>query len=435
MLIALHEATGGVNWKTPWWTNGAEKYRMRVRGHSRWLGVETDRARRVTGLDLTDNGLSGPISAELGRLDQLKSLRLGGNALSGEIPAELGDLANLECLELNDNQLSGTIPPALGKLTHLKELKLDGNQLSDSIPPEPVPSQPSPNPPNVIGSGSRPDTPSEVKPHGRLQALATELGIELDPKLERDATEWALVAIGVAHLLLDRRVETLARDNRTHDFLEQYARLVRTLEERVKTLGDHVKGQHIVALSVDKLQDELAVIEKTLADVKRQIDEETRQRAEVETRNAELQARKSALDEKTASLGEIRDDLQRQLELRSSLQAVIDELETVLEEPTDDADYALRVHETGQAFGASVERFLNTERKTLDIMRRIAEVLRLHHTDDAEILDALKAYDEYPQDLGTAIKHVDEIANYLGELDRCLKTLTEARPDARGEET
>ena len=57
-----------------------------------WQGVTTNDDGRVTGLNLSDNDLSGEIPAELGSLSNLTGLGLNVNGLSGEIPAELGNL-------------------------------------------------------------------------------------------------------------------------------------------------------------------------------------------------------------------------------------------------------------------------------------------------------------------------------------------------------
>ena len=81
---------------------------------SGWDGVTTGGTpSRVTELDLSSEGLSGSIPAELGRLFALTTLDLNMNALTGDIPAELGLLPNLEELRLSGNSLTGCIPLAL----------------------------------------------------------------------------------------------------------------------------------------------------------------------------------------------------------------------------------------------------------------------------------------------------------------------------------
>jgi len=128
-LVALYNATDGANWATSthWLTD---------RPIGEWHGVTVDSGGRVTQLDLTNNGLSGPIPAGLGRLPNLRSLLLSGNELSGPIPSELGGLSNLDVLSLSSNQLSGPIPPELGALADLWWLHLSNNQLSGPIPAE-----------------------------------------------------------------------------------------------------------------------------------------------------------------------------------------------------------------------------------------------------------------------------------------------------------
>ncbi len=100
-----------------------------------WDGVTVGGStKRVTQIELDDKGLSGEISAELGRLVNLEVLSLDDNQLSGEIPSELGGLSELKTLSLANNKLSGAISPELGVLSKLEELKLAGNDLTGCIP-------------------------------------------------------------------------------------------------------------------------------------------------------------------------------------------------------------------------------------------------------------------------------------------------------------
>ncbi|MDE2992810.1 MAG: hypothetical protein OXU67_02910 [Chloroflexota bacterium] len=119
-LVALYNATDGPNWRdNANWLSDAP-----VCG---WHGVFIDASGRVTHLDLVNDGLSGPLPAELGSLANLVKLDLAHNRLSGEIPAELGNLANLEELGLAGNQLTGCIPRGLLSVNDhdLNELGLD----------------------------------------------------------------------------------------------------------------------------------------------------------------------------------------------------------------------------------------------------------------------------------------------------------------------
>ena len=129
ILADVYRATGGPGWgDSDMWMTDAPL--------GEWTGVETDSSGRIVGLDLSRQGLSGPIPAGLGMLANLEQLRLFGNNLSGRIPPELGDLEKLESLDLRWNDLSGSIPPELGTLDNLERLNLSINDLSGPIPPE-----------------------------------------------------------------------------------------------------------------------------------------------------------------------------------------------------------------------------------------------------------------------------------------------------------
>ena len=129
VLVQVHSATGGVNWKNnaKWLSGDLTR---------EWYGVTNDANGRVNGLFLGDNQLTGEIPAELGSLTKLEWVSLNHNQLTGEIPSELDSLANLRSLSLRDNQLSGEIPPELGSLANLERLRLSNNQLTGEIPAE-----------------------------------------------------------------------------------------------------------------------------------------------------------------------------------------------------------------------------------------------------------------------------------------------------------
>ena len=129
VLAALYEATDGPNWAVSdnWLTDAPL---------AEWHGVETDASGRMVSLDLNNNGLTGLIPPELGRLTGLERLNLYSNPLFGPVPPELGDLANLQLLFLGNGHLTGPIPPELGDLANLKQLFLVYTQLSGPIPRE-----------------------------------------------------------------------------------------------------------------------------------------------------------------------------------------------------------------------------------------------------------------------------------------------------------
>lgn len=161
-LGKFYEATGGSGSA---WTNdtnwGTDK------PVNEWYGVETDADGNVTGLRLSNNGLSGvlppeikrlahletlaldsngglggPIPREIGELVNLKSFTITRSAFVGKIPREIGNLVNLELFivqqdfQISPGKLSGSIPPEFGNLVNLEEVDLNGNAIGGSLPPE-----------------------------------------------------------------------------------------------------------------------------------------------------------------------------------------------------------------------------------------------------------------------------------------------------------
>ena len=126
-LVALYESAGGGNWRdrSGWLSDPSV---------AAWSGVSIDGDGRVTGLDLSERGLSGELPAALGSLTSLAELHLHSNQLGGDIPSTLGNLTNLEELTLNDNQLGGELAAELSKLTGLTKLHLHSNQLGGNLP-------------------------------------------------------------------------------------------------------------------------------------------------------------------------------------------------------------------------------------------------------------------------------------------------------------
>ena len=105
---------------------------------SEWAGVtvpdERVVDRRVTGLSLPNQGISGVVLAVIGDLGGLKVLDLSGNRLWGALPREVGNLSVLEVLVLSGNSLSGALPGEVGGLSVLTDLDLSDNNLSGGLP-------------------------------------------------------------------------------------------------------------------------------------------------------------------------------------------------------------------------------------------------------------------------------------------------------------
>ncbi|KAL5576308.1 hypothetical protein UlMin_018007 [Ulmus minor] len=89
----------------------------------------------LTGLDLSNNQLSGTIPSDIARLlPFVTSLDLSNNKFSGEIPKSLSNCNYLNLLKLDHNQLSGSLPMELGLLDRIKSFSVANNQLSGELP-------------------------------------------------------------------------------------------------------------------------------------------------------------------------------------------------------------------------------------------------------------------------------------------------------------
>ena len=89
----------------------------------------------LTGLDLSNNELSGPLPFDIAKLvPSVTTLNLSSNKFSGEIPMSLSNCTYLNVLILDHNHLSGEIPPELGHLVRLKQFNFSNNMLSGVVP-------------------------------------------------------------------------------------------------------------------------------------------------------------------------------------------------------------------------------------------------------------------------------------------------------------
>ncbi len=99
LLKSLYKATGGSAWSTVWqrsdgWQEGIRAKRGRGLALDSWYGVTADSLGRVTGLNLSDNGLVGWLPDDLGTLEKLVALNVAGNSdLGGRLPLSLTDLS------------------------------------------------------------------------------------------------------------------------------------------------------------------------------------------------------------------------------------------------------------------------------------------------------------------------------------------------------
>ena len=373
-------------------------------------------------LALYKNQLWGKIPTTLGQLAYLKYLGLQENQLSGEIPEALGQLSRLERLALKENLLSGQIPEVLGQLTKLKGLGLSNNQLSGPIP---------------VALGQLTNLEHlDLKDNVGLYALEnTEFrtwltkfqGVSVDdldqaeaqpssppPHVVQDESN------GTAFKEIARLLNAVKSPNdriQTLELLEFYLILTQTLDERVRAIDDGGTNSPILADSIRKTNKDLTEIQKRIAKVAKQTEDVAQQQSELEAKRKELKDEKAALETHCSNLEEAEHLL---AELKTEISRIEEAIQQINKE---NPDFTLRVSDTDQKFHETVEQFLQSERNRFGIMQRIEEILRLHHDDNDQILEALKQCED-SGNLNTAIDLIDEIAKNLGDLDRCLGALT-----------
>ncbi|KAK4276154.1 hypothetical protein QN277_019133 [Acacia crassicarpa] len=90
--------------------------------------------RLMSGLDLSENQLTGEIPPQIGYLDTIHTLNLSNNHLTGPIPETFSNLKQIESLDLSYNKLAGHIPSQLTQLYSLSVFSVAYNNLSGMTP-------------------------------------------------------------------------------------------------------------------------------------------------------------------------------------------------------------------------------------------------------------------------------------------------------------
>ncbi|KAK9058508.1 hypothetical protein SSX86_023350 [Deinandra increscens subsp. villosa] len=88
----------------------------------------------LTVLDLRNGAFHGPVPVDICNSASLEILQVDGNSLTGTIPEEIGKCSSLYLLSMSHNDLTGFIPRSMSLLKRLKILKLDANNLIGEIP-------------------------------------------------------------------------------------------------------------------------------------------------------------------------------------------------------------------------------------------------------------------------------------------------------------
>ena len=145
-LVKFFNSTSKRPWKN---STGWKTWNSTTPDCCKWHGVTCNGGspRRVTRLNLTDNGLSGTIPASVGQLKRLEVWEMPDNMIYGQIPNEMMDLwTDFRCGNENGvpcNPFTGSgrsAPECGGQLCYayggLKRINMKRNRLSGSIPKE-----------------------------------------------------------------------------------------------------------------------------------------------------------------------------------------------------------------------------------------------------------------------------------------------------------
>ncbi|QSE95889.1 T9SS type A sorting domain-containing protein [Fulvivirga lutea] len=126
-LVELYNTTNGPDWldNTNWLVGNVNT----------WFGVGVNGG-RVTDLFLSNNNLTGSISASIGALSALENIDFLGNSVGGTLPASFWNISTLNSIQFCcGNSIAGTISPAVG-LLDLTVIDLGGNNFTGNLPPE-----------------------------------------------------------------------------------------------------------------------------------------------------------------------------------------------------------------------------------------------------------------------------------------------------------
>lgn len=86
-------------------------------------------------LDINSTPLNCPVQWGIfTQLTGLRNLNISETGISGEISEQVGDMMFLEELYLSSNDLTGNLPASIGSMNQLRILRVDNNNLSGTIP-------------------------------------------------------------------------------------------------------------------------------------------------------------------------------------------------------------------------------------------------------------------------------------------------------------
>ncbi|MBO4720097.1 MAG: leucine-rich repeat protein [Prevotella sp.] len=139
VLQELYNKLDGAKWTKPWDLSNNHH------ATGKWVGVTTAKlggtsstTYAITGIDLTDQGLTGELPASVFKLSQLVTLNLSHNHVSGDLGSYTVNKGSLiSTLNLEGNKFTGDLYALASQLPELTKLNVAYNQLAEISKPLP----------------------------------------------------------------------------------------------------------------------------------------------------------------------------------------------------------------------------------------------------------------------------------------------------------
>lgn len=134
-LRAIYFATQGDLWTNQYGWEFSIDTPPPIFDYSHWGGITVNQeTKRVIGLILATNNLTGTIPSEIGLMKELSFLDLSHNNLTGPLPGSIINCENLSTLIITNNHISGILPDSLLTIKNLTSLAMNNNIIEGTLP-------------------------------------------------------------------------------------------------------------------------------------------------------------------------------------------------------------------------------------------------------------------------------------------------------------
>jgi hypothetical protein len=121
-------ATNGASWTSTWNMNTTSPCALQ--------GISCSNNTCVTGIDLSQNHLSGTLPEALRNFTSLITFNVAGNHIGGTLPPEYSAWTSMVQFKVSNNSISGTLPREYQSWTQVWEFHISLNNISGTLPPE-----------------------------------------------------------------------------------------------------------------------------------------------------------------------------------------------------------------------------------------------------------------------------------------------------------